>query len=61
MNMMSMNDVNYVKFGIHLMKLLSTKLDKAEEAIEIIEQGIFDLYANILKNTNELSIIVNLL
>jgi hypothetical protein len=56
-----MNDVNYVKFGIHLMKLLSTKLDKAEEAIEIIEQGIFDLYANILKNTKELSIIVNLL
>ncbi len=53
-----MSDVNYVKFGIHLMKLLSTRLDNAEDAIEIIEHGIYDLYANILKNTNELSVIV---
>lgn len=56
--MMRMTDINYIKFGIHLLKLYSTRLEKAEDANEVMQTGLFDLYAGILKQTEEYSIIV---
>jgi hypothetical protein len=53
-----MNDISYIKFGIHLMKKYVSTLEKPEDAIDILNKGIFDIYVNILMQTDELPIIV---
>jgi hypothetical protein len=53
-----MNDINYIKFGIHLMKRFVSCSDDFEKVKEILDNNIFEIYVNILMNTEELTIIV---
>jgi hypothetical protein len=57
---MRMEDINYVKFGIHLMKTYISSLDNSEEVEIVAQNGIFEIYMDILMNTQELPIIVRI-
>lgn len=55
---MKSDDINYIKFGIHLMKIYLSQNDSPSNIEEIIQHGLLEIYIDILSRTEELPIIV---
>ena len=55
-NMINSNNINYIKYGIHLLKNFISSLDNKEEIFPLLDCRIFDIYYKIISNTTDITV-----
>jgi hypothetical protein len=55
---MKSDDINYIKLGTHLMKIYLSQNESQSNIEKIIENGLLNIYIDILSRIEELPVIV---